>query len=245
MARSRNSLLRLDTEVDPAFECLLCGARPYTDESGLCRVADPCDPARSLMWVSHKFCMACDTTIFVCYRYDLAPGGKHNEYSGKIGGLIKFIVSDEESMAEFKDRKSWLCRALSSSVNAPSSGAVSMARGHHVTISTEFDSQVVSSENEWWPEDIYKAWHGDVDTNMKGHTKMVWKGVHGVAIIVRPQGVLLIRPSESSRSARTSCVASASNGMEHFKQELAIALEAAQESHTRRGKVVDGLRKEL
>lgn len=110
--RSRRSLLSLDCEVDPVFRCQLCQTPGYTD--GTLRSKCPLTPGghSALNWVNHQWCWACDYTLRLCYRFDLAVGGRFHQYEKKVVMLIKLFSEDDELKIEFLDRKKSLAAAL-------------------------------------------------------------------------------------------------------------------------------------
>ena len=98
------------------------------------------------------------------------------------------------------------------------------------------------NEYDWWPIEVYERFHGDVDTNNKGHTRLPNKGKSGVAIFLRPPGVIRVKPRQSFSACRCTCTASTSNGIEHWPGELDASFSLASAAMSLRTKEVQDAR---
>lgn len=56
--------------------------------------------------------------------------------------------------------------------------------------------EITVGDYEWWPMATYTQYYGTYLKNQLNHTRMKHKNADGVAIFVRPPGVLLITPKE-------------------------------------------------
>lgn len=226
MNRSASALLTQSSQIDPSFCCRGCNAKPYADDRFEILTTDPSTIKRPLAWVNHRWCLNCDETITVAYRYDLAVGGKYHEFASRIGGLIKHIQEDPDSQEEFLERKAHMNKAL---LCIPCLSK----QGVHASYSSQTGMQVVSSEFEFWPMATYRVVYGEPSSNNLCHTKINFKGQEGMGVFARPPGVLLVRPFENSLATRETCLASTVNGQELCKDDIKLAYEKSSDSFIR------------
>ena len=217
----------LDQEVDPCFSCRLCKLKPYDAEGT--RVLDESDgstPPRPLGWITHTLCHLCGSVLDDGYRFDCAPGCKYEDAANKPGALIKLIERDDPGLEVFGDRRTTYIGTKSSVARPQTFACSSMSRGQHVCVGQQNALDDTLCEYDWWPQSTYTSVFGAdaaADPTKLGHVKIPRHGAAGVAIFLRPPGVVRVKCREVSSTDKVTCVAGTVNNKEVLADEINAA----------------------